>query len=90
MATLQEKLALLKDLEDENESVQSEIDDLMTEMARVPAEQRSVSEWGPNGTHTKRFIELSERQAELADEIKLVTQAIGQDKPEQEKPKSVN
>lgn len=90
MATLQEKLALLKDLEDENEAVQSEIDDLMTEMARVPAEQRSVSEWGPNGTHTKRFIELSERQAELADEIKLVTQAIGQDKPEQEKPKSVN
>ena len=37
MATLQEKLALLKDLEEENESVQSEIDDLMTEMARVPS-----------------------------------------------------
>lgn len=86
MATLQEKLALLKDLEEENEAVQSEIDDLMTEMARVPAEQRSVSEWGPNGTSTKRFIELSERQAELAEEIKLVTQAIGKEKP----PKTVN
>jgi hypothetical protein len=86
MATLQEKLALLKDLEDENESAQSEIDDLITEMARVPAEQRSVSEWGPDGTCTKRFIELSERQAELAEEIKLVTQAIGQEKP----PNSVN
>jgi hypothetical protein len=81
MATLQEKLALLKDLEDENEAVQTEIDDLMTEMALVPAEQRSVSEWGPNGIHTTRFIELSERQAELAEEIKLVTQALGKEKP---------
>jgi len=86
MATLQEKLALLKDLEDENESVQSEIDDLMTEMARVPAGQRSEAEWGQNGTSTRRFIELSERQAELAEEIKLVTQALGKEKP----PKSVN
>ena len=86
MATLQEKLALLKDLEEENEAVQSEIDDLMTEMARVPAEQRSVTEWGPSGTLTQRFIELSERQAELAEEIKLVTQAIGKEKP----PETVN
>ena len=47
MATLQEKLALLKDLEDENESVQSEIDDLMTEMARVPAGRSAKSVFAP-------------------------------------------
>jgi hypothetical protein len=51
-------------------------------MERIPPEQRAAAEWGPSGTRTKRFIELSERQNEIAAEIKLVLAAIESAKPE--------
>ena len=76
MSNLAAHFALLKELEQENQEVETAIASLMDEMERVPAEQRSTGEWGPAGTQTKRFIELSERQNEIAAEIKLVSAAI--------------
>ncbi len=68
--------ALLRELEREGEETQTEIDRLMAEMESVPAERRDPALWGASGTLTRRFIELSERQNELAEEIKQVSRAI--------------
>jgi cell division protein FtsB len=81
MSNLAAHFALLKELEQENQEIETTIADLMDEMARVPPDQRSAGEWGPSGTQTKRFIELSERQNEIAAEIKLVSAAIESAKP---------
>ena len=76
MSNLAAHFALLKELEQENQEIETAIANLIDEMERVPPEQRSTGEWGPAGTQTKRFIELSERQNEIAAEIKLVSAAI--------------
>jgi hypothetical protein len=81
MTDLSRHFALLRELEQENQDIEEAIAELMSEMARVPPEQRSSGEWGPTGTHTRRFIELSERQNELAAEIQLVSAAIQSAKP---------
>ena len=76
MTDLKAHFALLKELEQENRDVQEQLDLLMTEMERVPPGERLPDEWGPSGTLTLRFIALSERQDEIAAEIKLVSLAI--------------
>lgn len=81
MTDLTRHFALLKELEQENQDIETTINDLMGEMERVPPEQRSKGEWGPAGTQTLRFIELSERQNEIAAEIKLVSAAIASAQP---------
>jgi hypothetical protein len=75
------QVALLKELERENEEIEAALAELMDEMARVPPEQRSAAEWGPSGTRTLRFLELSERQNEIAAEVKLVSAKIQAAKP---------
>jgi hypothetical protein len=81
MSDIKAHFALLQELERENLEVQDAIDTLMAEMERVPPAQRPAAEWGPSGTLTKRFLELSERQNEIAAELKLVSAAIESAKP---------
>jgi hypothetical protein len=81
MSDLTAHFALLKELESENRDVEAAIEDLMADMERVPPDRRTDGEWGPSGTLTRRFIELSERQNEIAAEVKLVTAAIASAKP---------
>jgi hypothetical protein len=73
--------ALLQELERENQEVQDAIEGLMADMERLPPEQRPADQWGASGTLTRRFIELSARQNEIAAEIKLVTAAIASAEP---------
>ncbi len=81
MTDLSAHYALLRELEQEGRDVEAALDELMIEMERMPPEQRSAGEWGSSGTQTLRFIELSERQNEIAAEIKLVSAAIESAKP---------
>ena len=81
MTDLSAYFALLKELEQENREVEAALDALMAELESVQPELRSVGEWGPSGSQTKRFLELSERQNEIAAEIKLVSAAIESAKP---------
>jgi len=78
---LKAHFALLAELERESQEIETALDGLMIEMERVPPEQRSDGEWGPSGTSTKRFLELSGRQSEIAAEIKLVSAAIASAQP---------
>jgi hypothetical protein len=86
MTDLKAHLTLLKELQQEDQDVQERLDALMAELEGVQPELRSAGEWGPDGTLTRRFMELSERQNEIAAEIKLVSAAIESAKP----PGSVN
>lgn len=81
MNDVKSQFTLLKQLERENDEAQNELDHLMGELERVPAEQRPASEWGPNGIRTKRFLELSERQNEIAAEMKKLSKAIEKSAP---------
>ena len=81
MTDLKAHVTLPKELEQENQDVQERLDRLMAELESVQPELRSIGEWGPEGTLTRRFIELSERQNEIAAEIKLVSAAIESAKP---------
>lgn len=81
MSDIKAHFALLQELERENQEVQDTIEGLMADMERLLPEQRPDDQWGPSGTLTRRFIELSERQNEIAAEIKLVTAAIASAEP---------
>jgi hypothetical protein len=81
MSDLKAHFALLAELERENREVEAAIDGLMADMERVPPEQRAAGEWGSSGASTQRFLELSERQNEIAAEIKLVSAAIASATP---------
>lgn len=70
--------AAITEIEQHSDEAQEQIDLLMAEMARVPVEQRSAAEWGPSGTQTQRFLELSELQDELANEHKRLTRALAE------------
>jgi hypothetical protein len=90
MTDLKAQIALLAQLEREHDEAQVEIDQLIAEMGRVPPEQRSDSDWGPSGKLTKRFLELSSRQNEIAAEMRLASKAIEQATPPQDPNKTVN
>jgi hypothetical protein len=81
MTDLKAHFALLKELQQEEQDVQKRLDALMAELEGVQPELRSAGEWGPDGTLTRRFIELSDRQNEITAEIKLVSAAIESAKP---------
>ena len=81
MSDVKAHFALLQELERENQEIQDTIEGLMADMERLPPEQRPADQWGPSGTLTRRFIELSERQNQIAAEIKLVTAAVASAKP---------
>lgn len=73
--------AMLAQIERESQEVENLLGKLIAEMERIPAEQRPDSEWAPSGTLTRRFLELSWAQNELAEKAKLVSRAIEDDAP---------
>ncbi len=86
--TLNRQFALLQELERESEQVQVEIDRLMAEMESVPAERRDPALWGHSGELTRLFIELSDRQNDLAEEIKRLGREIESVAPAPDAPKT--
>jgi hypothetical protein len=48
----------------------------MADMADLPPERRSTSDWAPDGALTKQFLDLTNRQAKLEAEIATVSGAI--------------
>jgi hypothetical protein len=85
---LDRQFALMQELERESEQVQIEIDRLMAEMESVPAERRDPALWGPSGNLTRLFIELSDRQNDLAEEIKRIGREIERTAPSSDAPKT--
>jgi hypothetical protein len=49
---------------------------MIASMAELAPEQRSASDWAPDGASTKKYLELTERQAAVEAEIIELGRAI--------------
>jgi hypothetical protein len=68
--------ALFTDLNKERAELDMAIEEMMADMADLPPERRSTSDWAPDGALTKQFLDMTNRQAELEAEIATVSRAI--------------
>lgn len=66
---IEELEALLAQLTAERDDLERVIDEMIGEMAAVPAEQRSTGDWAPDGDSTQRYLERSSRLAEVEQAI---------------------
>ena len=67
---------LLADLSQERDALDAAIESMMADMAQVPPEQRSSSDWASDGARTRQFLDLTNRQAEVEREIVALSQEI--------------
>jgi chromosome segregation ATPase len=68
--------AQLTDLNNERTELDATIEQMIANMAEIPPEKRSMSDWAFDGALTKQFLDLTNRQAELETEIEAVSRAI--------------
>lgn len=73
---LAELEGLVADLNRERSELDVTIENMMANMADVPPERRSSSDWSSDGTLTKQFLDATNRQAELEAEIVTISRAI--------------
>jgi hypothetical protein len=77
MATkLDDMKVQLAALSAERDVLDTAIEEMIVSMAEVPAEQRKVGDWSPNGAMTKKYLDLTNRQAEVESEIVDLGRAI--------------
>jgi transposase len=73
---LDEMKALLADLSSERAQLDAAIEEMIASLAELAPEQRSASDWAPDGASTKKYLELTERQAAVEAEIIELGRAI--------------
>ncbi len=61
--------SLLAQLRGERDELEAAIDVMIGEMANVPAEQRESGDWASDGASTRRYLERSNRLAEVEQAI---------------------
>ncbi len=66
----------LGELSNERDILETAVEEMIGAMAELPPEQRAASEWGPDGTSTKKYLMLTERLAEVESEIIDLGRAI--------------
>ncbi len=75
---LAELEALFADLTGERTELDTTVEQMIADMAGVPVDQRSKSGWASDGPLTRKFLDLTNRQAALEAEIHDVTRAIAE------------
>jgi hypothetical protein len=74
--------ALLSGLMDERAELDAKIEELIAEMADAPPEARTTGDWAANGALTRKYLELTNRQAVVEkDIIDLARQIAAGDNP---------
>ena len=74
--------ARISALTDERTELETAIDEMIADMAEVPPEQRSASDWAPAGAKTQTYLKLTNRQAEVEAEIITLRRAMqAEDEP---------
>jgi len=61
--------AMLSELTQERDELDGAIETMIADMAVVPEAQRKSGDWAPDGVLTLRYIELTNRQSEVAQDI---------------------
>jgi hypothetical protein len=73
---LEDMKTRLAQLTDERASLDAAIEDMIDAMAQVPAEERAGGPWARDGASTRKYLELTARQAEVETEIANLGRAI--------------
>jgi hypothetical protein len=69
-------LTVLAELTHERDELDAVIEELIADMALAPPDARTSGDWAPNGALTRRYLDLTNRQAELENEIVALSRAI--------------
>ena len=73
---LDDMKARLGELTSERAQLDTAIEEMIANMAEVPPEQRSANDWAPDGALTRKYLELTQRQAVVETEIIDLGRAI--------------
>ena len=74
--TLDDMKTRLGELSNERGKLEAAVDEMIAAMGELPLEQRSASEWGPDGVSTKKYLKLTTRLADVETEIIDLGRAI--------------
>jgi hypothetical protein len=66
----------LAELDSERAQLDAAIEEMIANMAELPPELRSASDWAPDGASTRKYLELTKRQAAVETEIIDLNRAI--------------
>ena len=69
-------LVVLTELTRERDELEQVIEELIADMALVAPDARTSGDWAPDGASTRRYLDLTNRQAELDNEIVVLSRAI--------------
>ena len=61
--------ALLSELTQERGELDAKIEELIADMADASPEQRKTGDWAPNGALTRQYLEFTNRQGEVEQQI---------------------
>jgi hypothetical protein len=75
---LNEMNARLAELSAKRGELDAAIEEMIGDMAEVAPEQRSAGDWAPNGSKTRKYLELTNSQAEIEAEIVTLSRAIAE------------
>ncbi len=67
---------LLSELTQERTELDSAIETLIADMAAATPEQRKTGDWAPNGALTRKYLELTNRQGEVEQDIIDLSRAL--------------
>jgi len=73
---LEDMKTRLAQLTGERADLDAAIEDMIVNMAQVPAEERAGGPWARDGASTRKYLELTGRQAEVEAEIIKLGRAI--------------
>ena len=73
---LEDMKTRLAQLTEERAALDAAIEDMIVSMAQVSAEQRAGGPWARDGASTRKYLELTGRQAEVEAEIIKLGRAI--------------
>lgn len=73
---LTELEARFADLSQERAELDTAIEEMIGDMAEVAPEKRSAADWSPDGALTRKYLELTKRQAAVEAEFLTVSRAI--------------
>ena len=71
--------AQLSDLMGERTDLDAAIEGLIADMAEAPPEARTTGDWAPNGALTRKYLELTNRQAAVESDIIDLSRQIAAD-----------
>ncbi len=78
MTKQSEALELLAELNRERDALDETIESMIADMADAAPEARRSGDWAADGALTRKYLELTNRQAELEREIVDLSRAIAE------------